>query len=69
MMPQLPMLLLLILRQIFAAASASQGGSPICSHLRCNLTHKGAESAKAKLFLKKQEPHTIYFNFTQKNIK
>jgi hypothetical protein len=24
-------------------------------------THEGAESARAKLFLKKQEPHTIYF--------
>jgi hypothetical protein len=34
------------------------------------VTHKGLESARAKLFLKKQEPLTIYylptFTFTQK---
>jgi hypothetical protein len=66
LMPQLPMLLLPLLQLI-------------CCHFRNprvqpNLQppemQPGTESARVKLFLKRQEPHTIYFlpkfTFTQK---
>jgi hypothetical protein len=71
-MPQLPMLLPLplLLRQIccrFHDPKAQPNLQP--SEMRPN-PHKGMESARAKLFLKRLEPHTIYFlpkfMFTQK---
>jgi hypothetical protein len=60
-MLQLPMLLPPLLRQIccrFLDPRAQPNLQP--PEMRPD-AHKGAESARAKLFLKRQEPHTIYF--------
>jgi hypothetical protein len=69
-MLHLPMLLSQLLRQIcchFRNPRARPYLQP--PEMRPN-PHKGVESARAKLFLKRQEPHTIYFlpkfMFTQK---
>jgi hypothetical protein len=69
-MPQLPMLLPPLLQQSccrFRDPRAQPNLQP--PEIRLD-PHEGAESARAKLFLKRQEPHTIYFlpkfMFTQK---
>jgi hypothetical protein len=72
-MPQLPMPLLPLLRRIccrFHDPRVQPNLQP--PEMRPD-PHEGVESARAKLFLKRQEPHTIYllpkFMFTQKNKK
>jgi hypothetical protein len=72
-MLHLPMLLLPLLRQIccgFHNPRAQPNLQPL--EMRPD-PHEGMESARAKLFLNRQEPHTIYFlpkfMFTQKNKK
>ncbi len=48
----------------FAAASAIQGHSPICSHLRCNPTHTRAWSLQGQSYF--EETRTIYYLFSSK---
>jgi hypothetical protein len=69
-MPQLPMLLLPLLRQICCRFHNPRvQPNPQPPEMQ-PAPHEGAESARPKLFLKRQEPHTNYFHpkfmFTQK---
>jgi hypothetical protein len=68
--PQLPMLLPLLLRQICCRFHNPRAQPNLQPPEMQPDPHEGMESARAKLFLKKQEPHTIYFlpkfMFTQK---
>jgi hypothetical protein len=69
-MPQLPMLLPPLLRQICCRFCDPRAQPNLQPPEMQPDPHKGTESARAKLFLKRQEPHTIYFlpkfMFTQK---